>query len=110
MACSPNGRVSLSQKSVRRQFLRPGAIIFIAILASVSAPFLVHTLVKARGRRTRTSNHKTTAPARLTERVSVRAEGRGNPRISLGDGHDLLPRLKVRQNCRARWNKMKPSH
>ena len=35
-------------------------------------------------------NQKTAAPARLSETISVHAQGRGNPSINLGDGHELL--------------------
>jgi CSLREA domain-containing protein len=64
-------------------------IAFIAIVTLCIFPFVARAFIGTGTPRTPASNQPP-KPARLSEAVSIRAAGRGNPTIKLNDGHDVL--------------------
>src|SRR5438128_5741231 len=90
MSCPPLRHRCRAQKPWSCWFLQPRAIAPVAILTVCLLPFLVHAVGETKSPKTQLADNQPGELARLSADVSVRAAGRGNPSISLSDGHDLL--------------------
>src|SRR5438128_2703936 len=90
MPCPPLRHRCRAQKPWSCWFLQPRAIAPVAILTVCLLPFLVHAVGETKSPKTQLADNQPGELARLSADVSVRAAGRGNPSISLSDGHDLL--------------------
>src|SRR5438552_2815722 len=90
MSCPPLRHRCWAQKPWSCWFLQPRAIAPVAILTVCLLPFLVHAFGETKTPKTQLADNQPGELARLSADVSVRAAGRGNPSISLNDGHDLL--------------------
>ena len=84
MSCPPKRHLCVTEKSLC-WLIKPGSLALIVILTFCLLPFLVHALVESS-----TGKNQHPLLARLSERVSVQAAGRGNPTIHLSNGHDVL--------------------
>src|SRR2546422_3708957 len=89
MSCPPLRHRCRAQKPWSC-WLQPRAIAPVAILTVCLLPFLVHAFGETKPPKTQLADNQPGELARLSADVSVRAAGRGNPSISLSDGHDLL--------------------
>src|SRR5438128_8147672 len=90
MSCPPLHHRCRAQKPWSCWFLQPRAIAPVAILTICLLPFLVHTFGETKSPKTQLADNQPGELARLSTTISVHAAGRGNPSISLSDGHDLL--------------------
>src|SRR5438067_131247 len=101
MRCPPIRVRSLAQKPRLSKLQERGPIALVTILAVCLLPLLVHALVKTETPKKQSADDQPPRLARLSDAVSVRAAGRGNPTINLSDGRDVLtsyvgpPELRV---------------
>src|SRR6188474_1661034 len=86
----PSSRCGSHKPAAQSSFSTSEIISVAAILAVCSLPFLAHALVRRGANNRRAGQQRSSNTARLSNTVSVRGVGRGNPSLSVGDGHELV--------------------